>query len=95
MDEELYEGISKVCVSVYSDAKTQAAELQHKEGRHVYITPYTYLEHLKNFQDLYNSKSSYVNGLADRYDNSINILETTKSKLKKMQTDLEINQNFM
>jgi hypothetical protein len=49
----LYDGIAKVCVSVYEDAKKSAETLRVKDGRTIYITPYTYLQYLSTFKGIY------------------------------------------
>lgn len=95
VDPETYESISHVCVSVYTDAKVKAQELLAKEGRHVYITPYTYMQALNNFKLIFDQKSSHIMNLAERYENSINTIEKTKKSLQDMQRELEINQQFM
>ncbi|CAG9332270.1 unnamed protein product [Blepharisma stoltei] len=89
VDNQVKKGLVEICVDMQERVTNLTARYKAELGRHYYITPTSYLELIYTFKNLLNTKRVEVKRLGQRYENGLEKLLDTASKVSVMQKDLE------
>ncbi|VDM31966.1 unnamed protein product [Hydatigera taeniaeformis] len=92
IEDELLEGIVKVCQKMHQSAVRNTARYLHELGRHNYVTPACFLELLASFAKMYNLKLTELMNLRIRTKTGLDKLLSTEQIVAKLQEELEIMQ---
>ena len=68
--------------------KDLSATFLHKERRHYYVTPTSYLELLQSYKGMLSARQESVSALRARYNVGLDKLAATEESVGKMQEDL-------
>lgn len=88
----LQKGVGAVCVQVFKDVKEKGQELIQKEGRYIYITPMSFLDHLHAFAHLLAAKRENIESIRRRYESSLSLLYKTKEETRFLQDNLKVQE---
>eukprot|EP00163_Fabomonas_tropica_P009439 TRINITY_DN1923_c0_g1_i1.p1 TRINITY_DN1923_c0_g1~~TRINITY_DN1923_c0_g1_i1.p1 ORF type:complete len:2652 (-),score=902.80 TRINITY_DN1923_c0_g1_i1:9-7298(-) len=78
----------KMCVYVHKTVDTMATRFKNALRRHVYTTPYSYLQLIQTFKTVLTTQKEIVRSKVDRFRNGLLKLEETNDLVSKMQEDL-------
>lgn len=88
--EELRETIAKHMAFVHISIGAANNQFRLQTRRNNYTTPTSFLELIKFYRNLLNSKTSRINDQIERLSNGLNIMNSTTEKVAQLQKLLEV-----
>jgi dynein heavy chain len=82
----------ETCVTMcmfHADVTQLSTEFYQQQRRRLYITPTSFLELIETFRELLAAKRDEVSSVRDRYLAGLDKLESTETRVKEMQEELE------
>lgn len=89
IDDDIKKGVVDICVDMQERVFQLNQQYFHELRRHNYVTPTSYLELLKLFQNLLDAKRSQIKSKEEKYLNGLEKLNQTEVQVKAMKVNLE------
>lgn len=85
LEPNIRKSVITMCKEFHVSIRNLSVRFEQDLHRHNYVTPISYLELIKTYQQLINSKRSEVNGLKNRYEIGLEQLASAASQVGSMQ----------
>jgi len=89
IDAHVKEGVVDVCVDMQERVVQKTKDYYDVLRRYNYVTPTSYLELIKMFQNLFEAKRTEIGGAKNRYESGLAKLADTSEQVKTMSVQLQ------
>ncbi|KAG9392138.1 Dynein heavy chain and region D6 of dynein motor [Carpediemonas membranifera] len=80
--------LAQLCMTVHTSVQRQSQEFYEQFRRHVYVTPTSYLELIRQYSMLLGEKRKQIIGKIETFEGGLEKLKATRVQVAEMQEDL-------